>query len=96
MGDKTDHSVYILECSDGTLYTGYTNDFERRLVMHEQGKGAKYTRGRGPFHPVFKQTYASKREALQTEYKIKQMNREQKLALIKMHAEGLDKDANAK
>src|SRR5699024_3055419 len=47
------HLVYILQCGDGTLYTGYTTDLDHRLKMHASGKGAKYTRGRGPFIVVF-------------------------------------------
>jgi len=46
---ELNHVVYILQCKDDTLYTGYTNDLRKRIAMHEQGKGAKYTRGRGPF-----------------------------------------------
>ncbi|HLR74876.1 MAG TPA: GIY-YIG nuclease family protein [Virgibacillus sp.] len=76
------HLVYMLRCKDDSLYTGYTNDLERRLKMHEQGKGAKYTRGRGPFRVVYVKGYPTKEIALQNEYKIKQLTRQQKLELI--------------
>lgn len=74
--------VYILQCGDGTLYTGMTDDFEKRLETHRSGKGAKYTRGRTPLLPVYRQTCASMSEALKLEYAIKQLSREKKLALI--------------
>ncbi len=72
------HFIYILECKDGTWYTGYTTDVERRLKMHEQGKGAKYTRGRGPFSLVYQKAYQTKTEALRAEYDLKQLKRKQK------------------
>ncbi|TWI53247.1 GIY-YIG nuclease family protein [Halalkalibacter nanhaiisediminis] len=72
------HFIYILECKDGTWYTGYTTDVERRLKMHEQGKGAKYTRGRGPFSLVYQKAYQTKAEALRAEYDLKQLKRKQK------------------
>jgi putative endonuclease len=71
--------VYILRCSDDTLYTGITNDLERRVKQHNEGKGAKYTRGRGPVTLVKFIECASKSEALKLEYKIKQLPREEKL-----------------
>ncbi|WP_338079588.1 GIY-YIG nuclease family protein [Aquibacillus halophilus] len=52
MEKENRHFVYMLKCKDGTLYTGYTNDIRKRVRMHEQGKGAKYTKGRGPFKLV--------------------------------------------
>lgn len=75
--------VYILRCGDGTLYTGITDDFEKRLATHCSGKGAKYTRGRLPLEPVYRQACGSKPEALKREYAIKQLSREKKLALIR-------------
>lgn len=74
--------VYILRCGDDTLYTGITDDFEKRLAAHRSGKGAKYTRGRAPLEPVYQETCASKSEALKREYEIKHLTRMQKLALI--------------
>lgn len=77
--------VYILRCGDGTLYTGMTDDFPRRLEQHRSGKGAKYTRGRAPLEPVYREDCASRPEALKREYAIKRLSREKKLALIAQH-----------
>ncbi|WP_339230763.1 GIY-YIG nuclease family protein [Oceanobacillus sp. FSL K6-2867] len=77
-----EHVVYILCCKDGSLYTGYTNNLDRRLSMHESGKGAKYTRGRGPFQVVFVEQFTTKEAAMQQEYRIKQLSRTEKMLLI--------------
>lgn len=77
-----DHFIYILQCNDGTLYTGYTVDIERRIKLHETGKGAKYTRGRGPFKLLYKESFSTKSAALQREYEIKGWSRKKKLLLI--------------
>lgn len=90
------HFVYILKCRDNTLYTGYTNDLEHRLKMHIEGKGAKYTRGRGPFHVVYTETYATKSEALQREYQIKQLSRKEKLKLIRYQSKEVNSHAHSK
>ncbi|WP_217588374.1 GIY-YIG nuclease family protein [Lentibacillus saliphilus] len=82
------HVVYMLECRDGSIYTGYTNDFERRLKQHEAGKGAKYTRGRGPFKVIHKKTFETKVEAMREEYRIKRLSRHDKLTLINAEQEG--------
>ncbi len=74
--------VYILRCGDGSLYTGITDDFDRRLEQHRAGKGAKYTRGRAPLEPVYRETCEDKSAALKREYAIKSLRREEKLALI--------------
>lgn len=74
--------VYILRCKDGTLYTGSTDDFEKRLAAHRAGKGAKYTRGRGPLEPVYLEMCADRSAALRREWEIKQFPRAQKLALV--------------
>lgn len=73
--------VYILECADHTLYTGITNDFDRRLAAHESGKGAKYTRGRGPFALMLREDYADRSDASKRERILKKMTRTEKLAL---------------
>lgn len=73
--------VYMLQCADGTLYTGITNDLEARLRSHAQGTGAKYTRGRGPFSVMHQECCASKSAALQREHQIKSLSRTKKLAL---------------
>ena len=74
--------VYILRCGDGTLYTGVTDDPERRLSAHRAGRGAKYTRGRGPLELVYREELPDKASALRREYRIKQLSRADKLALI--------------
>lgn len=78
------HYVYILLCSDDTLYTGYTNNLEKRIQQHNEGKeGAKYTRSRRPCTLVYHEEYDSKTEALKREYYIKhKMMKSEKLALI--------------
>ena len=74
--------VYILRCKDDSLYTGWTNDLEKRLAAHNSGKGAKYTRGRGPVELVYSEQLTTKEDALQRECEIKKMTRSVKLALI--------------
>ncbi|WPC42043.1 GIY-YIG nuclease family protein [Clostridium sp. JS66] len=74
--------VYILQCIDGTLYTGYTNDLNKRIQVHNSGKGAKYTRGRLPVKLVYSEEFNTKNEALKREYAIKLMKRKRKLELI--------------
>lgn len=73
--------VYILECGDGTLYTGITDDMERRLRLHAQGKGAKYTRGRGPLTLRYREQCPDHSTALKREAQIKRLARKEKLAL---------------
>ena len=77
------HYAYIVKCSDGTYYTGYTNDLEKRLLAHNAGKGAKYTRNRLPVEMVYYEEYEEKSEAMKREYAIKQLKRKEKLELIK-------------
>lgn len=74
--------VYMLRCKDGSLYTGWTNDLEHRLAMHSSGRGAKYTRGRGPLELVYSEELPDKEAALRRECAIKKLRREQKLALL--------------
>ncbi len=74
--------VYILECTDGSLYTGITNDLERRMKAHATGRGAKYTKRRGPFTVRYTECLASKGAALQREAVIKSLDRSAKIALI--------------
>lgn len=73
--------VYIVECKDGTLYTGITNNVERRLVMHNAGKGAKYTKGRTPAILRFVEEAVGRSEAQKREAEIKRMTRERKIGL---------------
>ena len=74
--------LYMLRCRDGSLYTGITTDVQRRLEAHRSGKGAKYTRGRGPLTVVYTEQHADRASASRREWEIKHMTREQKLALI--------------
>ncbi len=79
---KMNWIVYILECSDNTLYTGITTDIKRRMAEHENGTGAKYTKGRGPFKVVYSELQPTMSHALKREAEIKSLNRsaKQKLA----------------
>lgn len=74
--------TYIVECADGTLYTGWTNDLDKRLAAHNSGKGAKYTSTRRPVRMVYAEAHEDKREAQRREYRIKQLTRAEKLSLI--------------
>ncbi|MBP6102655.1 MAG: GIY-YIG nuclease family protein [Leptotrichiaceae bacterium] len=75
--------VYILECNDGTLYTGWTNDIDKRFKAHNDGKGAKYTKGRRPLKLVYLEELETKSEALKRENEIKKMTKDKKRQLIK-------------
>lgn len=75
--------VYIIRCKDNTLYTGWTNNLERRYKMHSEGRGAKYTRGRGPLELVHVEEFEDKQEAMKRESEIKKLSKEQKENLIK-------------
>ncbi len=77
--------VYILRCGDDTLYTGITDDVERRLAAHRSGKGAKYTRSRGPLTLVYQEPQPDRAAASRREYEIKHMKREEKLALCQAY-----------
>ena len=74
--------LYILRCKDGTLYTGITTDVEKRLEAHRAGRGAKYTRGRGPLELVYRETCGSHSEALKREYQVKALTRLEKRKLM--------------
>lgn len=74
--------TYILKCKDGTLYTGWTNNLEKRLKDHNEGKGAKYTKARRPVELVYYEAFETKEEAMSREYAIKQMKRSEKEALV--------------
>lgn len=74
--------TYILRCGDGSLYTGWTNDLERRLKAHNSGTASKYTRSHLPVELAYYETHGSKQEAMSREYAIKHMTREEKLSLI--------------
>ena len=74
--------MYILECGDGTYYTGVTDDLQRRFEMHCNGTGAKYTRGRGPLKIVYQEAAAGRSEAQRREYAIKRLTRAEKQKLL--------------
>lgn len=74
--------LYILRCGDGSLYTGITTDVEKRLETHRSGKGAKYTRGRGPLELVYREECGTHSDALKRELEIKALPREEKQKLI--------------
>lgn len=74
--------VYIVECSDGTFYTGWTNNLEKRIDMHSKGMGAKYTRGRGPVKLLYHEEFEDKKLAMKREYEIKQLTKIQKILLV--------------
>jgi len=77
-----DHHVYVIECADGTLYTGYTTDVERRVAEHDAGEGAKYTRGRTPVTLRHVESFDSKSAAMSREYAVKSLSRTEKERLI--------------
>jgi putative endonuclease len=77
-----DHYVYVVECADGSLYTGYTTDVERRVAEHNAGDGAKYTRGRTPVEVVYVEAFGTRSAAMAREYEIKQLSRAGKERLI--------------
>lgn len=79
--------AYILRCCDGTLYSGWTNDLEKRLTAHNSGRGSKYTRSRLPVELVYFEEFESKSEAMQREFAFKQLSREEKIKLINKKAE---------
>lgn len=80
--DKT-WKLYMLRCADGSLYTGITTDVQARFSAHSSGKGAKYTRGRGPLELVYTEECGDHSAALKRELEIKALSREEKQALLK-------------
>lgn len=77
------HYVYIVECSDGTLYTGYTINLEKRVIAHNEGKGAKYTRGRTPVTLRYYEEFDLKNNAMKREAKVKKLSRIKKFELFR-------------
>ena len=73
---------YLLRCRDGSLYTGWTTDLDRRLKAHNSGRGARYTRSRRPVELVYRESFPTRHEAMHRECEIKRMTREEKLRLI--------------
>lgn len=83
--EATMNYTYIVECADGTLYTGWTNCLEKRMKAHNEGKaGAKYTRAKRPVKLVYYEGFSTREEAMSREYRIKQLSREKKLELMKL------------
>ena len=82
METKHRHVFYVLECVDASLYAGYTNNLEKRVATHNAGKGAKYTRARGPVKCVYFEEFDTKQEAMRAEYAFKQLKRTEKLEYI--------------
>ena len=74
--------TYILKCKDGSFYTGWTNNLEKRIKDHNAGKGAKYTKSRCPVELVYYETFDTKEEAMRREYAVKQLSRIKKIQLI--------------
>ena len=74
--------TYMLKCSDGSLYTGWTTDLDRRIKAHNNGTGARYTKSRRPVELVYYETFETKEEAMRREYAIKHLTRREKLALL--------------
>lgn len=79
---EKDWKLYILRCGDGSLYTGITTDVEKRVETHRSGKGAKYTRGRGPLELLYQEICGDHSAALKRELEVKALSREEKLKLI--------------
>lgn len=80
--EEENHYFYVLECIDGSYYAGYTVDIEKRLKKHNEGKGAKYTRGRTPVKLLYSEKYHSKSDALKKEIQFKKLTREKKKRYI--------------
>lgn len=78
---NTDWTLYILRCADDTLYTGITNNLDARIEAHESGKGAKYTKGRGPFTIIYTESHPDRSQASKRERAVKALSREEKLKL---------------
>ncbi|RNJ25374.1 GIY-YIG nuclease family protein [Halosegnis longus] len=78
----TPHYVYVIECADGSFYTGYTTDVQRRVAEHDAGEGSKYTRGRTPVELRHTEAFDTKGAAMSREYEIKQLSRRQKERLV--------------
>ncbi len=74
--------TYIVKCRDGSLYTGWTTDLERRIKMHNEGRGAKYTKSRRPVQLVYYESFETKPEAMRREYGLKQLGHKEKERLI--------------
>lgn len=79
---ENNHYFYVLQCSDGSFYAGYTNHLDKRLKAHNSGKGAKYTRGRRPVSLIYSEQFVDKSSALKAEIQFKKLSRKQKLHFL--------------
>lgn len=86
--------TYIVECRDGSLYTGWTKELEDRMRCHNTGKGAKYTRSRLPVRLVYYEVFDTRQEAMKREYAIKQMTRQDKLRLLRDMSGKVEKECD--
>ena len=82
MAENLKNYTYMVRCKDGSLYTGWTNHLEERVRAHNEGRGAKYTRSRGPVELVYTETFDTKQEAMSREAKIKRYTKKEKECLI--------------
>lgn len=89
-GDRSDAYTYMVRCGDGSLYTGWTYDLEKRVMAHNAGKGAKYTKSRLPVELVYHESFATKEEAMSREYAIKRLTRAEKQKLINLVENEID------
>ena len=78
METTKEHIFYVLECADGSYYAGYTNDLTKRVSVHNNGKGAKYTRARRPVTCIYKEAFETKQLAMKAEYAFKQLKKSEK------------------
>ena len=83
MEKNNSHYFYVLECADQSFYAGYTNNVDKRVAVHNAGKGAKYTRARGPVKCIYTEEFDTKQEAMRAEYAFKQLTRTQKINYIR-------------
>jgi len=84
------HTFYVLECADGSFYAGYTNDLDKRIHVHNSGKGAKYTRARLPVSCIYSETYETKTLAMKAEYAFKQLRKADKIIYMTNEERGED------
>ena len=91
MDQPNNFYFYVLQCSDNTLYAGYTNNVERRVEVHNAGKGAKYTKARLPVLCIYHESFETKNEAMRVEYAFKQLTRKQKLDYIRRNSNEITK-----
>ncbi|MET0787416.1 MAG: GIY-YIG nuclease family protein [Paenisporosarcina sp.] len=82
------HTFYVLECGDGSYYAGYTNDLNRRIDVHNKGKGAKYTRARLPVTCIFQENFETKQQAMKAEYAFKQLKKIDKIKYMESKTKG--------